>query len=70
MRVILRRRSGGRRITETYAWPIHLRAGAAKTTFLAVGDPRTLRATTGTLRGRFVFTSHGRRSAVTRTVRR
>jgi hypothetical protein len=70
MRAVLRRPSGGPRVDVTFATEIHMAAGTRKRVGLYTGIPKEIRRVHGPLRGRFVFTSHGRRTAVTRTVRR
>jgi hypothetical protein len=70
LRAVLRRAGGGRRVGATHRFPIHLRAGETDRNGLAVEDPVALRRIPGPFRGRFIFTSHGRRSAATHAVPR
>lgn len=69
MRAELRRPSGGPRVDLTFFTPIHLAAGSRKRVGLYTGLTKAIRRVHGPLRGRFIFTSHGRRTAVTRTVK-
>ena len=70
MHAVLRRASGGPRVDLTFSEGIHMAAGTRKRVGLYTGIPQAIRRVHGPLRGRFVFTSHGRRTAVSRTVRR
>jgi hypothetical protein len=70
MHAVLRRPGGGPRVDLTYGTQIHMAAGTRDRVGLYTGIPKAIRRVRGALRARFVFTSHGRRTAVIRTVRR
>ena len=70
MRAVVRRLHGGRRVGETVVNPIHMAAGSRRRSGLEIFDAVSLRNVRGPFRVRFIVTSHGRRSPVTRIVRR
>ena len=70
MHAVIRRASGGPRVDLTFKTPIHLAAGDHRGTGVTTGSARALRKIRGPFRVRFIFESHGRRTAVSRIVRR